>query len=160
MRGSVRECNDNTTIHNNIIIIIRKDQKTSIECGQSAARCPWLSQSSQNKSDGLSSSPKWGWGGGWALSFSISQLKISCPGMSHISHRPWEESGELAAVEQPRKSVSSVVPLEIFFWLRSSCCRKRSTSCSSSSYPFLISTAQWTNNADALLRGISKIASD
>ena len=63
-----------------IFIYVIDNQNTSRECGQSAATCPGLSQSSQKIVAVLDREfvP--------TSSLSILQLKISWPGRSHISH--------------------------------------------------------------------------
>lgn len=109
------------------------NQNTSSECGQSAATCPGLSQSSQKISPVLGREfiPM--------SSLSILQLKISWPGRSHISHT-WPltlVTSELSLLldtllSRFLPSSKSWLLLE-FFLCRDVISLSRSISCSSSS---------------------------
>lgn len=115
------------------------NQNTSSECGQSAATCPWLSQSSQKRSTTVL--------GGHVVAgivffedpspFSRSQLKISCPGRSQISHTSCPVPPELivlddALLSRCRMPFISVLFLEDFL-ARAALSFNLSTSCSNSS---------------------------
>ena len=117
-----------------LFIYVINNQNTSRECGQSAAKCPGLSQSSQKIVAVLDREfiP--------ASSLSILQLKISWPGRSHISHT-WPLTlvmSELSVLldtllSRFLPSSESWLLLEIFL-CRDVISLSRSISCSSSSF--------------------------
>ena len=115
------------------IIYVINNQNTSRECGQSAATCPGLSQSSQKIDSVLGREfiP--------TSSLSILQLKISWPGRSHISHisHTWPLTLVMSELSVLLDALlSRFLPsskLEIFL-CRDVISLSRSISCSSSSF--------------------------
>lgn len=115
-----------------------KIQKTSNECGQSAATCPCPSQSTQNKSDG---SPfvfltTFCSRAGGVSSRKRSQVKMSCPGLSQISQTSSLELRLMFGVDERLrggKSVGSRQFFDDFLLFRDNFSLRRSSSCSSSS---------------------------
>jgi hypothetical protein len=93
--------------------------------------CPWLSQSSQNRSNGALAGLDIG-----TSSFRRSQLKMSCPGLSHISHTSCCDPSEFVVLVDVALrgwvSNNSLLFFDDFLW-RCNLSFVFSSSCSSSS---------------------------